>query len=89
MIYGEDNPALLRFYRGVAKKRLACRVVYKKYRSGFGEAALALGSKRQIRGRGETRSREYYRLIDKIRLELMGHGLTLREATGFFQEAKW
>ena len=52
MIYGEDNPALLRFYRGVAKKRLACRVVYKKYRSGFGEAALAGGAKRERRGGG-------------------------------------
>ena len=82
MIYGENNPILLKFYVGAAKRRLACRVVYQKY-------AGQLGARGQNAIRGKKKSYEYYDLIDKVRLELVGHGLSFEETTKFFQEAGW
>ena len=82
MIYGENNPILLKFYVGAAKRRLACRLVYQKY-------AGRLGARGQNAIRGKKKSYEYYDLIDKVRLELVGCGLSFEQTTEFLQDIGW
>ena len=82
MIYGEDSPYLLKFYVGAAKRNLACRLVYKKY-------ASYLGPRGQNAMRYQKKSYEYLRLIDDVRLDLAGCGLTFAESTKFLEDAGW
>ena len=82
MIYGEDSPYLLKFYRGVARRNLACRLVYKKYAGHLGARGLNAI-------RYQKKSYEYHRLIDEIRLDLVGCGLTFPETTKFLQDVGW